>query len=198
MNKRLVKILLVCALFTAACADKNGPAAGGGIFSSDETADAGNLVDEVNRNYLKLIKQRFNDNEPRLEELQAALKSKNPEKVKTLCDQLIDEINAGTRMGQEAIDKLRVARDKNINQDYKDYLDLKVTSLQKYIDAFEERRQAAILLRDAYDPKNAAKRDQTIALFKEREEKFKLIVDEARRTSEQANRLARESLNRKK
>ena len=93
--------------------------------------------------------------------------------------------------------KLRIAQEKNINEDYREYLDLKIRALEKYIEAFEERRQAAILLRQGYDPKNTAKRDQVVAAFKEREEKFKEIMEEARKSSEQANELAKESLNRK-
>lgn len=162
----------------------------------DETADAGNVVRESN-DILKQIKQRFKDNEPRLQELQNALKEKNSEKVKSISDQLVTEINSGTEAGEEAINKLRTAKDKNINEDYREYLDLKIMALEKYVEAFEERRKAAILLRDGYDPKNAAIRNQVISAFKEREEKFREIMEDARKSSEEANQLAKDSLNRK-
>lgn len=165
-------------------------------MSSDETAEAGEIVKEANA-ILQQIKKRFKDNEPRLAELQTALKGKDSEKVRALTDLLITEINAGTEAGEEAINKLRLAKDKNINQDYKDYLDLKILALEKYVQAFEERRQAAIILRDGYDPKNIAGREQAVAAFKQREEKFQEIMEEARVLSEQANQLAIESLNRK-
>lgn len=165
-------------------------------MSFDETAEAGETVREANT-ILREIKQRFKDNEPKLEELQNALKEKNSDKVQTISGQLIDEINLGTIAGKEAINKLRIAQDKNINEDYKEYLLLKTQALEKYIEAFEERRQAAILLRDGYDPKNAAKRDQVVAAFKQREEKFKEIMEDARQSSEDANQLAKDSLNRK-
>ncbi|HVE56752.1 MAG TPA: hypothetical protein VNB22_07985, partial [Pyrinomonadaceae bacterium] len=119
------------------------------------------------------------------------------EKVRSISDQLVTEINAGTEVGEEAINKLRTAQEKNINEDYKQYLSLKIQALEKYVEAFEERRKAAILLRDGYDPKNAAVRDQVIGAFKEREEKFKEIMEEARQSSEEANQLAKDSLNRK-
>ncbi len=197
MRKDFIIILfLAFSLFLAACAKKNNSSQTGGIFTLDETADAGNTVREAN-DQLKQIKQRFKDNEPRLEELQAALKEKNSEKVKSISDQLVTEINAGTEAGEEAINKLRTAKDKNINEDYREYLDLKIMALEKYVEAFEERRKAAILLRDGYDPKNAAIRNQVIGAFKEREEKFKEIMEDARKSSEEANRLAKESLNRK-
>jgi hypothetical protein len=184
-------------LFAAACPGKNNSSpSGGGILSFDETADAGETVREAN-NILKEIKQRFKDNEPRLEELQNALKEKNPERVKTISGELITQIDLGTEAGKEAINKLRVAQEKNINEDYKEYLLLKTQALEKYVDAFEERRKAAIILRDGYDPKDAARRDQVVGAFKEREEKFKEIMEEARKSSEQANQLAKESMNRK-
>lgn len=202
LQRLILKILCVFVslwliFFVAACPSKNNSSqSGGSILSFDETSDAGETVREAN-NILKQIKQRFKDNEPRLEELQTALKEKNAEKVRSVSDQLITEINAGTEAGEEAINKLRVAKDKNINNDYREYLDLKILALEKYVEAFEERRQAAILLRDGYDPKNAARRDQVIGAFKQREERFKEIMEAARISSEQANQLAKESLNRK-
>ena len=202
LQKIILKMLCVFVslwliFFVAACPSKNNSSqSGGGILSFDETSEAGETVREAN-NILRQIKQRFKDNEPRLEELQTALKEKNAEKVRSISDQLITEINAGTEAGEEAINKLRLAKDKNINNDYREYLDLKIVALEKYVEAFEERRQAAILLRDGYDPKNAARRDQVVGAFKQREERFKEIMEAARISSEQANQLAKESLNRK-
>lgn len=199
VNKNFIKILILLAfaLIAAACPGKSSQQqSGGGILSFDETADAANIVKESN-DILKQIKQKFKENEPRLEELQNALKEKNPEKVRAIADQLVTEINAGTEAAGEAITKLRTAKDKNINDDYREYLDLKILALEKYVEAFEERRQVAIFLRDKYDPKNDAQRKMFKDEYDRREEKFKQIMQEARQLSEQANNLARESLNRK-
>jgi hypothetical protein len=197
MRKNSIKILfLAFSLVFAACAKKNTPSQTGGIFTLDETADAGNVVREAN-DQLKQIKQRFKDNEPRLEELQTALKEKNADKVRSISDQLVTEINAGTEAGEEAINKLRTAQEKNINEDYKQYLSLKIMALEKYVEAFEERRQVAIFLRQNYDPKNEAQRKIFKDEFEKREEKFREIMEEARQSSEEANQLAKDSLNRK-
>jgi hypothetical protein len=198
MSKFFIKILLLLAfsLLLAACPKTNNSPQTGGILTFDQTDEAGNEVKEANE-MLKLIKQRFKENEGRLDELQAAMKGRNPEKVREISDELVTQINAGTEVGEEAINKLRVAQEKNINEDYKEYLSLKIQALERYVQAFEERRQAAILLRDGYDPKNEAKRQQVTAAFTERGNKFKEIVQSARELSEEANRLARESLNRK-
>ena len=169
---------------------------GGGILSFDETAEAGETVREAN-NILREIKQRFRDNEPKLKQLQEALQKKDPDRVRGISEELITQINIGTEAGKEAINKLRIAQDKNINEDYKEYLLLKTQALEKYVEAFEERRQAAILLRDGYDPKNAARRDEVVAAFMKREEKFKEIMEDARKSSEEANDLAKESLRRR-
>jgi hypothetical protein len=198
MRKNFITILILfCSLFFAACPSSNdSQPSGGGILSFDETAEAGNIVRESNE-ILKQIKQRFKENEPKLQELETALKEKNSDKVRLLTEELITQINIGTAAGEEAINKLRVAQEKNINEDYREYLLLKTQALEKYVEAFEERRQSAILLRDGYDPKNAARREQVVAAFKQRDEKFKEIMEEARKSSEQANQLAQESLNRK-
>lgn len=197
LNLLCVFVSLWFIFFVAACPNKNNSSqSGGGILSFDETAEAGNIVKESNE-ILKQIKKRFNDNEPKLQELQNALKEKNPDKVKTISEELETEINLGTEAGKEAINKLRIAQDKNVNEEYREYLQLKIQALEKYIEAFDERRQAAIILRKGYDPKNAANREKIITAFKEREEKFKEIMEEARKSSEQANQLAQDSLNRK-
>src|SRR6476660_2183926 len=117
LRKSVLKFLCVSVslwsmFLVEECSDKNNSSPKtGGIFTLDETADAGNVVREAN-DQLKQIKQRFKDNEPRLEELQSALKEKNSEKVKSIADQLVTEIDAGTRAGEEAINKLRTAKDK--------------------------------------------------------------------------------------
>ncbi len=189
-------VFLWLIFFLAACPGKKTTSEPGGIFSLDETEDAGDIVKKAN-DQLKQIKQRFKDNEPRLEELHTALKDKNSEKVRTISDNLVTEINAGTEAGEEAINQLRTAQEKNINDDYREYLDLKIQALEKYIDAFEERRQVAIFLREKYDPKSDAQRKIFKDEFDRREMKFKEIMQQAREVSEQANKLAKESLNRK-
>jgi hypothetical protein len=195
MNRTAGTILLiVLALLLAAC-PKNGNSSGG-ILTLDETEEARAKVIDANGE-LKQIKQRFKDNEKRLEELQQALKGKDEKKVRDICDQLVTEINAGTDLGQKAIDKIREAQEMNTNDDFKEYLRLKVECLEKYVEAFEKRREAAILLRDGYDPKNAAKRDQFLFVFKQKEEEFKDIMEEARKSSQEANELAVEVSRRK-
>ncbi len=182
-------------LYGAACTGKNNSSQTSSFF--DETEEAGKLVLEAN-DVLKQIKKRLNDNEDRLDELQTALKGKDVDKVKAIAEELVVQINAGIEAGKEAINKLSDARKKNINDDYKNYLDLKIQGLERYILAFEERRQAAIVLRNGYDPNNDAQRGQVIAAFKEKDLKFKQIMEEAHQLSDEANKLARDSLNRKK
>src|SRR5215207_8069530 len=100
-----IKILLLTfSIALAACSGRNNSQQTGGILSFDETAEAGEAVREAN-DILKQIKQRFKDNERRLDELQAALKEKNSDKVREISDQLVTEINAGTEAGEEAIIK---------------------------------------------------------------------------------------------
>lgn len=163
------------------------------LFSRDETQDAAALVVTANGKLMD-IKKRFKDNEPRYEELKTALKSKDEKKVRELSNRFVDEITAGSQQGGEAIDTLKKAKDMNINEDYRQYLDLKIISLEKYVEAFEQRRQAAELLAQGYDPKDVMNRDKVIAEFRLREEKFSQIIEEGRQTSADANEWARESL----
>lgn len=198
MKKFFIKILLIAlpVLLIACGNDNSSSSSSSSIFTSDETAEAANIVKEANAKLIE-IKKRFKENEPRLRELQTAMKEKKADKVREISDQLATEINLGTEQGNEAINKIRVAKDMNINSDYKDYLSLKLDSLNKYIEAFEQRRQAALLLYNNYDPKDTAKREKTVIEFKQKEEKFMEIMEEARKSSESANMLAIETLRRK-
>ena len=189
-------VLLISALFFAACEKNTNSSSSGGLLSFDQTEEARAKIIEANGD-LKKIKQIFNDSEPRLQELQQAMREKNEAKVREICDDLVTKINAGTEIAEEAIRKIREAHDLNINDDFKEYLRLKIDCLEKYLDAYEKRREAAILLRDGYDPKNAVKRERFLAEFKIKEDEFKVIMEEARFSSEEANTLAIEVLRRK-
>lgn len=197
MKKFAATILLFAsAVVFAACGGSGGGSADpGGIFSSDQTAEARAKIIDANGD-LKKIKQIFNDSEPRLRELQQAMREKNEARVKEICDDLITKINAGMEIADVAIQKIREAQAMNINEDFEEYLRLKIDCLEKYVEAYEKRREAAVLLRDGYDPKNAQKRDQFLAEFRRKEEEFKEIMEEARKSSEEANLLAVEVLRR--
>lgn len=184
-----VSVSLWLVICFSACSGNNSSSSSSSIFTSDDTAEAGNIVKEANSKLIE-IKKRFKENAPRLQELQTAMKEKNADKVREISDKLVTEINLGTEQGNEAINKIRAAKDMNINSDYKDYLSLKLDSLNKYIEAFEQRRQAALLLYNNYDPKDTAKREKTVIEFKQKEEKFMEIMEDARKSSEDANMLA--------
>lgn len=197
MKRRFLSIvLLISALLLAACEKNAGSSSSGGLLSFDQTEEARTKIVEANGD-LRKIRQIFNDSEPRLQELQQAMREKNETRVRELCDDLVTKINAGAEIAEEAIRKIREAHDMNINDDFKEYLRLKIDCLEKYLDAYEKRREAAILLRDGYDPKNAAKRDRFLAEFKIKEDEFKVLMEEARLSSEDANMLAIEVLRRK-
>jgi hypothetical protein len=198
MKKQFFTILLlIFALFPAACSSTTEDS-GDGIGSFfDQTQESANLVAEANAQ-LKQIKQLFQKNAGWLEELKTAMNNKDEKKVKEISNELIYQINDGTKLGEEAIEKIERASAMNINEDFKSYLNLKSESLRKYAEAFEERRQLAILLRDRYDPKDASQRDFVLEEFKRKEENFKRIIKEAQTISTRADTLAKESLSKAK
>lgn len=189
------QLLLISVLFVAiGCG--GGGSSSDSFFARDETAEAAVLVETANKK-LKLIKKRFKDNEPRYDDLKNALKAKDVTKVRMLSNEFVEQIAAGIDEGNNAIADLRNAREMKINGDFRDYLEMKISSLEKYVDAFEQRKEAAKILADGYDPKDAAKRERVIAEFREKEEKFNEIIEEGRRHSQDANDLARESMKKK-
>jgi hypothetical protein len=193
MKKHFCKfLLLIFVLALGACSSATDESS---YF--DQTQDAANLVGEANVQ-LRQIKQLFQKNAGWLEELKTAMNNREEKKVKEIANELVYQINDGTKLGEEAIDKIERASRLNVNDDFKNYLNLKAQSLRKYAEAFEERRQLAILLRDRYDPKNSEQRDFVLEEFKRKEESFKRIIKEAQDVSERANELAKESLSKAK
>src|SRR5687768_7472132 len=174
-----------------------------GLFGpKDETAAAAKLIQEANQDLTK-IKELYNENEGDLEKegkrslLKKALEANNAEQVKKISDDVNYIIVDGMNYARSAVEKIQQAQDMEINSDYREYLRLKETALQKQIDAFEQYRQAARALRDNYDPKNEALRARVKTEFDERSDKYRELMEQARDHSSQANELAKEAMRRK-
>lgn len=185
-------VVLVGLLVFSAC-KKTDSTEGFDVLSfSDETTDAARLVEEANQD-LNKIKVMYKKNEVQLEELKAAMTAKDIETVKKITNELVYLINDGMALGETAIDKISQAQQKNINPDFKDYLSLKETSLRKQMEAFESRRQAAILLRDSFGANDPLMIERAKAGFKEKEEKSIKTLEEAQKISKEANEFAKQS-----
>ena len=196
MNKLKYKISLVgviclCFLISSCGNEKSSESSDVLNFSDDTTAAAQSVV-EANED-LNKIKIIYGDNAAKREELKDAMKNNESEKVRKISDDLVYLINDGMRLGESAIDKIGKARDMNVNPDFKEYLRLKEESLRKQMDAFENYRQAAIFLRDGYDPKDEKQRENIKTKFALFDENFHHIMESAQEYSKQANDLAKES-----
>jgi hypothetical protein len=156
---------------------------------SDETNDAVKLIDEANEK-LKEIKKIYVESKPKIEELKTAMQNKDIENVKNSTQNLVDKINNGVAIGEEAYTKIDQASNMKINEKFQDYLNLKKTSLRKQLDAFDFRRQNARLLRDAFGTKDDKTIEKAKADFLQKEDNFKQYMIEAKRISLQANALA--------
>lgn len=181
-------LMLVCSSFLATCKSSGGVDI---LGPSDETADAAAIVIDANKD-LKAIKALYEKNETKREDLKKAMSEDNATEVKKIADDVVYIINDGVEYGKGALDKIEKAREMNVNSDYAEYLRLKADALQKQMEAFEQYRQAAIKLRNDYDPKNARVRDAVKADFKDRSDKFSEKMDKARNSSNEANELAKE------
>ena len=167
----------------------------GGVFGPvDETAEAAKLVAEANIELTK-IKVLYRENEGDVEkegkrfQLSKAMEAKDKEQVRKVTTEIIQLIDEGTDNGQTAVDKIQQARDMQINPDYQEYLRLKEEALKKQLEAFSKYRQAAQALRDNYDPENSEQREKVTAVFEERSESYREIMEKARAHSSEANEL---------
>jgi hypothetical protein len=175
---------------------------GGGVFGPvDETAEAAKLVAEANIELTK-IKVLYRENEGDVEkegkrlQLSKAMEAKDKEQVRKVTTEIIQLIDEGTDNGQTAVDKIQQARDMQINADYQEYLRLKEEALKKQLEAFAKYRQAAQALRDNYDPLNSEQRDKVTAVFEERSESYREIMEKARAHSSEANELYKDVMRR--
>ena len=199
--KILIKIAQIAAVsavlvFAVSCR-KTPKVENLGLLDTDETAEAGKVVAEANKDLTK-IKVLYKDNEDKREEIKKAMEANDAEKVKKLSDDVVYLINDGTDLAKGAIEKISQAQEMKINADYRDYLDLKQKSLEKELEAFENYRQAARALRDNYDPKNKELREKIKIEFKNRSDNYHRIMETARDYSNQANTLAKASANKPK
>jgi hypothetical protein len=160
---------------------------------NDQTQEAGQLVIEAN-NDLKKIRKMHKDNQDKIEEVTKAMNEKKIDEVKKIADDLVYVINDGFVLGDSAISKLEKAQEMNINETYKEYLQIKTESLRKWKDAFEFRRQLAVLLRDEFGTKDKFEIEKVKSVFQEKEENFQKYMQIARELSEKANLIAKESL----
>ena len=195
MKRNLVVILLFLSLFSA-CQSEKKSSKSDSIFSSDETKEAGELVLQANDD-LKKVKAIYKANKNRVEDIKTAMTGKEVDKVKTIANDLVLEINNGLLSGEDAYKKIEKAETMDINSTYKEYLELKKDSLRKHLDAFELRRQVAQLLRDSFGGKDPKEIDTAQLIFREKEAAFQKLIDEAKDLSQQANDLYEESMNKK-
>lgn len=191
----IVAAIVLCIVFADTC--KRTTTTSGGIDilgSSDQTADAGQVVADANED-LKKIKVLYDSNIGKREDLKKALEANNADDVKRLSGEIVDLISDGKANGTDALTKLQQAQEMQINDDYREYLRLKEESIKKELDAFENYRQDARSLRDNYDPKNSSVRDKLKQEFKTRSDNYSKIMDSARADSAQANVIAKNALN---
>lgn len=195
---RVIALTLVATLMFAGCRSSSGTGGGFEILGPvDETPEAAKLVQEANAE-LKKIKVLYEENEGKRQDLKSALEANKTEDVKKISDSVVQLINEGFDSGKAAVDKIQQAGDMKINEDYKQYLQLKESALMKQMEAFEQYRQAARTLRDNYDPKNAQLRDKVKADFETRSDNYQKIMEKARDYSNQANELYKDTLKKQK
>ncbi|HEY0048163.1 MAG TPA: hypothetical protein VGB68_02680 [Pyrinomonadaceae bacterium] len=185
---------LLIFLFSACQKNNNSDSSGIDVFGlTDQTAEAGAVIQDANED-LKKIRKMYKENQSRIDELKTAMNDKKIDEVKKIADELVYIINDGFVLGESAISKIEKAEAMNTNDKYKEYLQLKKGSLKKQLDAFEFRRQAAQLLRDAFGNKDKLEIEKAKSEFREKEENFQKYMEIAREMSGEANQLAKETL----
>lgn len=190
MLKDLLKISLLSFLLVFTACQKDGSSSSeSSIFTSDDTDKAVQLVDEANAE-LKKVKQIYIDNQGKIQDLGEAIDAMEIEKVKSIADDMVFQINNGLNFGGSAVKKIQEAKDLNISPAFRQYLTMKADALRQQLEAFELRRQAAQVLRDGFGGKDPQAITLAISTLKEKETDFKKLMEEGRALSQQANEYA--------
>ena len=196
MKQSRWKILIaamLCAVSMFSACKKNDSSESFDVLSfSDDTSSAAELIEQANQD-LNKIKILYKKNEAQLEELKAAMGGKDIATVKKITDDLVYVLNDGMSLGESAVEKIGKAQQLNINADFKEYLSMKEESLRKQLEAFENRRQAARLLRDSFGATDPAAIEQAKNGFKEKEEICVKLLNESAEINKKANAFAKES-----
>jgi hypothetical protein len=194
--KKFLFIILFSILAFSACWKSDSTSSGFDIISTDEKDEAAKIINEANQD-LKEVKTIYKANENKVAEIKAAMTNKEVEKVKSIANELVNQIVSGIVKAKDAVEKIQKAEDMDINETYKDYLNLKRRALEKQIEAFEQRKHLAQLIRDSFGGKDAAKIDLAQSLFTDKEKQFQKLMDDGKDLSEQANQVYKDSLKQK-
>lgn len=201
MKKAFLTFLIFSLLLIPGCRkDENSSSSDSSgidiLGTSDQTKEAVDLIDSANKD-LKRIKEIYKANENGVQLLTEAMNQKDEAKVTQIADDLVTRINEGMNLATKAIDKIEEVQSLNVNDTFKEYLRLKEQALKKQLEAFDLRRQAGVKIVEAYGEKDKLKISLTKAELTEREEKFKVLMSEARDLSTQANKIYKESFQQK-
>lgn len=200
-NRNSVKFIYLLLLFlcltNCKTANTNSADSGGLLGSADETAEAVQYINDANNN-LKRIKILYTENNQRFDEFKKALANKDIEKVKQLANDLQYAINDGYVLAESAKENIAKAQELNINEKFREYLQLKEASLDMQIKAFDFRRQSAKLFRDNFGTDDTLQMKTAQETFKQNEENFAKFMKDAEDLSKQADEIAKESLKKKK
>jgi hypothetical protein len=190
MWKDLLKILLLTFLVFISSCQKTGSSSSGGLsILGDDTKQAVDFVNDAN-NDLKKVKQIYIENQGKVDDLKSAINDKQVDKVKSIADDLVDQINQGLVFGTSAVEKIDKARRLNISDAFKQYLTMKSEALTKQLDAFELRRQTAQVFRDGFGGKDPQAIEKAVANLKDKESSFKQLMEDGRALSQEANEYA--------
>ncbi len=181
-----VLVIYVCLIVTSCETDGNN--AGGSFFSDGERDKAIKLIGEANLS-LKRIKALYRNNKSKVDDLKAALNKKDVKKVKELADDLSLIILDGYALAETAQEKIEEAQYLKINDDWKEYLNLKAESLEMQIKAFDSRNASAKLLRDKFGGENKIEMQKAAATFKKNEKEFFKNLEKAKKLSSDADKL---------
>jgi hypothetical protein len=183
MNAAAAILILLAVILSCKSASDYSP-----FGPPDETQKAGEVISSANED-LQKIKVLYEENESMRRELRQALETNNPDQVRDVSDRVIKLIADGTVIAKRALSKIDEALDMNINDTYRNYLDLKKQSLKRQLEAFENYRIAAESLKANYDPRSEEKRSTVTKEFKDRTEKYTADMERARSLSYQANEI---------
>lgn len=190
----LISLIVIFGLL-AGCKTGTGSSSSIDTFDEDDTAEASKLILDANDN-LKRIRVLYHNSRAKYAEFLKALQDRDSEKVGKIAAEFSLLINDGYILAENAKLKISEAKEKNINLEWKEYLDLKETTLELQIKAFDFQRNSAELFGKEFGSDDKAQLDAAKRKFLQNKESFEKFMEEAKKKNKEANDLAKKAAER--
>ena len=157
----------------------------------DGALDEANRLNRSAGEDIRQIEKLVSENKDKEAQVTRALNANDAEGARRLLDESLRAIDRGMELGASAADKLARASALDIDAAIKEYLSLRVQSVNKALEAFRELRSGVAAFRESVGTADRAAAERARADIRRTSERFDQLINEAGRLERLADEIAR-------